>query len=70
MNSRTCRAIEANINDFSPGEIIEFRKLLCDEIYDIHDLITCIKKADGEEIHLDTALRDKYFDCFLKMHLS
>ena len=70
LNSRTCKAIEANINEFSKTEMFTFIKYLCDEVDEIYDLITCIQKAHGDDVHLDTVLRDQYYDAFLKMHLS
>ena len=70
LNSRTCRAIEDNIRDFNATEMMEFRQFLCKEIDNSNDLIDCIKKANGEDVHLDTLVRDQYYDAFLKMHLS
>ena len=71
MNDRTCRAIDANIREFDEREMTEFRKFLSMEITDATDLCDCIKKASGDDdIHLDTLVRDQYFNAFLKMHIS
>ncbi len=71
MNDRTCRAIEANIREFCGRDRITFRQFLCKEIFDAKDLADCIKRADGDDdVHLDTLVRDQYFNAFLKMHIS
>ena len=70
LNTKTCNAIDENIKEFTQAEMVEFRQTLCNEILDAYDLAQCIRKSNGEDIHLDTIVRDQYINAFLKMHIS
>lgn len=75
MNGKVCKAIKDNIQrDFTESEMIEFRKRLC-EVFSgdsdsAQDLCDCIMLSAGKDVHLDTVVRDKFYDAYLLMHLG
>ena len=72
MNAKVCDAIIENIREFNKNELSVFWSYLAEEISDPRDLCDCIMytTTNGDDIHLDTIVRDQFFNAYLKMHTS
>jgi hypothetical protein len=71
MTVNVQREIVKNISGFSESDMRTFWKYLADEAPDANDMVDMIKVSDYEAYcELDTLVRDRYINAYLKMHLS
>lgn len=71
MTVNVQREIVKNISGFSESDMRTFWKYLADEAPDTNDLVDMVKVRDYEAYsELDTLVRDRYINAYLKMHLS